>query len=65
MSAAGTNEGAPLTQNHELPSQLKAMIVLNRYFIGSAILAMELFARKVMPAFAYARPAAGCPSART
>jgi len=28
------------------------MIVLNRYFIGSAILAMELFARKVMPAFA-------------
>jgi len=28
------------------------MIVLNRYFIGAAILAMELFARKVMPAFA-------------
>jgi len=28
------------------------MIVLNKYFIGAAILAMELFARKVMPAFA-------------
>ncbi len=41
-----------LTQNHELPSQLKAMIVLNRYFVGSVILAMELLARKVMAAFA-------------